>query len=188
MARLRRALPFLIGVVIFIGALDLLRQELQALTWRQITTAISGTSASRLGLAVLLTALNFAVLTGYDLLAFEYIGKRLPLARVMGTSLLAYAISNSVGLGVLSGASVRYRFYSRWGVTDGELSRIVLSYSVTFWLGLLALGGASLVVIPPPATLGPSSRALIAPVGVLLALSAIAYASVDTQNRPLMDS
>ena len=26
---------------------------------------------------------------------------------------------------MLSGASVRYRFYSRWGVTAEELSRIV---------------------------------------------------------------
>ena len=51
---------------------------------------------------------------------------------------------------MLSGASVRYRFYTRWGVTAEELSRIVFSYSVTFWLGLFALGGLSLVVSPLP--------------------------------------
>ena len=45
---------------------------------------------------------------------------------------------------MLTGASVRYRFYTRWGVTAEELSRIVFSYSVTFWLGLFALGGLSL--------------------------------------------
>ena len=49
---------------------------------------------------------------------------------------------------MLSGASVRYRFYSRWGVTGEQFSRIVFSYSVTFWLGLLALGGLSLVLSP----------------------------------------
>ena len=65
-------------------------------------------------------------------------------------SFLAYAISNNVGFAMLSGASVRYRFYTRWGVTADELSRIVFSYSVTFWLGLLALGGLSLVVSPLP--------------------------------------
>ena len=54
-------------------------------------------------------------------------------------SFLAYAISNNVGFAMLSGASVRYRFYTRWGVTAEELSRIVFSYSVTFWLGLLAI-------------------------------------------------
>ena len=52
---------------------------------------------------------------------------------------------------MLSGASVRYRFYTRWGVTAEELSRIVFSYSVTFWLGLLLLGGLSLAMSPLPA-------------------------------------
>ena len=60
-------------------------------------------------------------------------------------------ISNNVGFAMLSGASVRYRFYTRWGLTAEELSRIVFSYSVTFWLGLLGLGGLSLVVSPLPA-------------------------------------
>ena len=96
----------------------------------------------------MLTALNYAALTGYDLLAFAYIGKALPRARIALASFLAYAISNNVGFAMLSGASVRYRFYTRWGVTAEELSRIVFSYSVTFWLGLLGLGGLSLVVSP----------------------------------------
>jgi len=181
--RLRRALPVLIGVFIFVAALELLRHELHALTWRELTTDIFRTSTLRLGLALLLTALNYAVLTGYDWLAFEYIGKRLSLARVMATSLLAYAITNSVGLGVLSGASVRYRFYTRWGVTGTELSRIVLSYSVTFWLGLLVLGGVSLAVTPPPASIDLPARGLFAPVGVLLALSALAYVAVPLSGR-----
>ena len=57
------------------------------------------------------------------------------------TSFLAYAIANTVGFAMLSGLSVRYRFYTRWGVTAEDLSRILFSYSVTFWLGLFALGG-----------------------------------------------
>ena len=61
---------------------------------------------------------------------------------------LAYAVANNVGFAMLSGASVRYRFYTRWGITAEELSRIVFSYSVTFWLGLLALGGLSLARQP----------------------------------------
>ena len=97
-----------------------------------------------LPLAVVLTALNYAALTGYDLLAFAYIGKPLPRGQIVLASFLAYAVSNNVGFAMLSGASVRYRFYTRWGVTAEELSRIVFSYSVTFWLGLLALGGLSL--------------------------------------------
>ena len=97
-----------------------------------------------------LTSINYAVLTGYDFLAFAYIGRRLPGVQVALASFLSYAVSNNVGFAMLSGASVRYRFYTRWGLTGEELSRIVFSYSVTFWLGLLALGGVSLAVSPVP--------------------------------------
>ena len=116
--------------------------------------------------------MNYIVLTGYDLVAFLYIGKLLPRLKVVFASFLAYAIANTVGFGMLSGASVRYRFYTRWGVTGEELSRIVFSYSVTFWLGLLALGGLSLAVAPLPATPGLPAHQVVAPVGWALAADA----------------
>ena len=77
---------------------------------------------------MILTAVNYAVLTGYDFLAFAYLGRSLPWRRVAVASFVAYAISNNVGFGMLSGASVRYRFYTRWGLTADELTRIVFSY------------------------------------------------------------
>jgi phosphatidylglycerol lysyltransferase len=91
------------------------------------------------------------VLTGYDFLALASIGKRLARPRIAAASFLAYAVANNVGFATLSGASVRFRYYSRWGLTAGELARTVLSCSITFWLGLLALGGASLAWQPPAA-------------------------------------
>ena len=72
---------------------------------------------------------------------------------------------------MLSGASVRYRFYTRWGVTAEELSRIVFSYSVTFWLGLLFLGGLSLALSPLPAAHELPAQGLVAPVGWLQSLT-----------------
>jgi phosphatidylglycerol lysyltransferase len=144
--RFRRAAPVLIGLVLFVFALEVLRRELRSVSWNALSTAILAIPPERLALAVGLTAVNYIALTGYDLLAFSYVGNPLSRVRVVATSFLAYAISNNVGFAMLSGASVRYRFYTRWGVTTEELSRIVFSYSVTFWLGLLALGGLSLAV------------------------------------------
>ena len=93
-----------------------------------------------------------------------YVGRRPPWRRVVMTSFLAYAISNNVGFAMLSGASVRYRFYTRWGITAEELSRIVFSYVVTFWLGLLLIGGLSLAsALPARAWSVRSGR--LAPVG-----------------------
>jgi phosphatidylglycerol lysyltransferase len=173
--RLRRAAPFVVALVLFIAALEVLRVELRTVTWRSLSADIWQTPASQLAVAVALTALNYLALTGYDLLAFAYVGNPLSRARIVGASFLAYAISNNVGFAMLSGASVRYRFYTRWGVTGEELSRIVFSYSVTFWLGLFLLGGVSLVVSPIPEISGVPTRAVLLPLGWLLLLVPPAY-------------
>jgi phosphatidylglycerol lysyltransferase len=184
--KLRRALPAILGLILFAAALLVLRKELHAVTWHELTTDVLATPARRLLAALLLTAVNYAALTGYDLLAFVYIGKALSRWRVAGASLLAYAVANSVGFGMFSGAAVRYRFYTRWGVTTGELSRIVFSYSVTFWLGLLALGGISLVVSPLPSAHELPAHALVAPVGWLALLTSVAYlVAVVVRREPI---
>lgn len=173
--RLRRVLPAVIGLVLFLAALEVLRVELKAVTWHGLVSDVFATPPWRLVTAVLLTVANYTVLMGYDLLAFAYVGKRLPARRIMTASFIAYAISNNVGFAMLSGASVRYRFYTRWGITPQELSRIVFSYVVTFWLGLLLVGGLSLAVSPLPRELGVTVPALVTPVGWVLMLASIAY-------------
>ncbi len=178
--RLRTALPAFIGLVLFFAALEVLRTELRAVTWHGLTTDLSNIPAWHLVFAVLLTAVNYGVLTGYDFLAFAYLGKRLPARRVAMASFLAYAISNNVGFAMLSGASIRYRFYTRWGITAEELSRIVFSYVVTFWLGLLLVGGLSLARSPLPRDLGLPMAFIVAPLGWLLMLISIGYVIAAT--------
>jgi phosphatidylglycerol lysyltransferase len=142
--RLRRAAPAVIGLVLFFAALEVMRAELRRVTWVELVHDVTAMPPPRLALAIGLTAVNYAVLIGYDLLAFVYIRKPLARARVALAAFVAHAIANNVGFTMLSGASVRYRFYSRWGITAEELSRIIVFYAVTFWLGLLFVGGISL--------------------------------------------
>jgi len=171
--RLQRALPALAGLLLFFIALEILRRELHAVTWRSLASDALNTPPLQLLAAGFLTAMNYIVLTGYDFIAFSYIGRTLPRRRVALASFIAYAISNNVGFSVLSGASVRYRFYSRWGVTFKHQSRIVFLNTVTFWLGLMALGGTSLALGPMPAALPVVASSFIKPLGwLLIAISA----------------
>jgi phosphatidylglycerol lysyltransferase len=184
--RLRRVIPVAIGLALFLVALELLRVELRTVTWHELTADVLRTPPSQLGLALLLTALNYAALTGYDFLAFAYIGKTLPRGRIAAASFLAYAISNNVGFAMLSGASVRYRFYSRWGITAEDLSRIVVSYSVTFWLGLLGLAGLSLVVSPLPAARELPAHQLLTAIGwLLISVPPVYLLTTLVRRRPL---
>jgi phosphatidylglycerol lysyltransferase len=183
MGRLRRALPSLLGLVVFAIALVVLRRELHGVGWHDLGNDVANTPPWRLMAAIALTALNYAVLTGYDFLAFATIGKRLPGRNVAFTSFLAYAVSNNIGFAMLSGASIRYRFYTRAGVTPLEMTRIVFSYSVTFWLGLLALGGASLIVGGLPAAEGIPAPDLLRAAGFALVAVCIAYIGVIRFHR-----
>ena len=181
--RIRQAIPVVIGLGLFLVALEVLRAELHAVSLQELTADVLGTPPSRVGVAVLLTVVNYFVLAGYDLLAFAYIGNPLPRVQVTLASMLAYAISNNLGFAMLSGASVRYRFYTRWGVTAEELSRIVFSYSVTFWLGLLALGGVSLLVSPLPSAHQLPAHEVLVPIGWALVLVPIAYVGATVVRR-----
>jgi phosphatidylglycerol lysyltransferase len=173
--RLRRALPALSGLVLFVIALEVLRHELGAVSWRVLMSNVRDTPFAQLGAAGLLTLVNYAVLTGYDFIAFAYVSRPLPRVRVAIVAFLSYAIANNVGFAIVSGASVRYRFYTRWGVTAEELSRIVFSNAVTFWLGLMALGGLSLALSPLSAAHALPVSATASLVGWLLVAASAAY-------------
>jgi phosphatidylglycerol lysyltransferase len=182
--RAARLLPAVAALAVFAAALHALRGELGAVTWASLSADVAGTPPALIAWAATLTALNYAVLTGYDFLAFASIGKRLARARVAATAFLAYAVANNVGFAVLSGASVRYRFYSRWGLTPGDLSRIVISYSITFWLGLLALGGLSLALRPPSAA-GPHAMLAHAAGWTLVTLSVAYVVLAGVRRSPI---
>ena len=172
--RVRQALPAIAGVILFVIAVAVLRVEIRAISWSGLIGSVLGMPRDRLLIAVLLTAINYTALTGYDFLAFAYIRRRLPRAKIALTAFLAYAFSNTIGFAMLTGASVRYRFYSRSGVTAGELSKIVFSYSVTFWLGLLALGGISLI-----------ANGIITAGAVLIALPIVYIAACAIRREPI---
>jgi phosphatidylglycerol lysyltransferase len=184
--RVGHVVPALISLLVFAAALGVLRVELRSVRWSDLQTAIVDTPRPRLLLAVVLTALNYGVLAGYDLLAFATIGRTLARRRIAGAAVVAYAISHSVGFAALSGASVRYRFYARWGVTARQMTQIVISYSVTFWIGLLVLGGVSLAGGPLPDVTFLPAPAVTRAIGGLLVAVVVAYLGTCLLRRGTM--
>ena len=172
--RAQRALSSVVGLALFLAALVVLWHQLSEVTWRALLADVAATPRTALLLALLLTSLSYITLSGYDFVAMSYIRKSLPRAHVGWVSFLAYAVANNVGFAALSGASVRYRFYTRWGLTAEDLSLVVLSNSVACWLGLLMLGGVSLVSAPHAVATLPWPRWTV-PVGWLFIGVAVAY-------------
>ena len=111
--RTQRALSSVVGLALFLAALVVLWHQLSEVTWRALLADVTATPKKALLLALLLTSLSYITLSGYDFVAMSYIRKSLPRAHVGWVSFLAYAVANNVGFAALSGASVRYRFYTR---------------------------------------------------------------------------
>lgn len=175
--------PF-VGVFLFAVALWVLHQELRQYHYHEVMRQIGELPAVRLLLALVLTVLSYLVLTGYDLLSFRYIHHPLPYRKIVLASFVGYAFSHSIGLAVLTGGSIRYRFYSSWGLSTTEIAHVVAFNGLTFWLGFLALGGLAFLLAPLalPAALHlsfPSFR----PLGGVFLLVVATYVGASAYRR-----
>ncbi len=112
------------------------RAAFDALGWGQIAAALG------------LTALSYVALTFYDTIALRVIGRPLPWRTAAIASFTSYTISHNLGLAMLTGGSARYRVYSRKGLDEAEVARVVLIAGVTFWIGIITVASLSLVLRP----------------------------------------
>lgn len=94
------------------------------------------------------TMISYLVLTGYDWLSLRFLKKTIPYPRVALASYVGYSISKNLGISWLTGGSMRYRFYSRWGMTLKEVSKLVVFNTTTFLCGFFFWGGFSFFFSP----------------------------------------
>lgn len=146
-ALVRGGVP-LLGAVLFALALIALRRQLASHHWSEITRDLRNLSAAAIGRAALLTGASYTVMVGYDALALEYVRKRIRPLQVAFASFVAYSLSQTLGFALFTGGAVRYRFWSSWGLSAGEIGRAVGFNAVTFSIGIVALVGAAMVADP----------------------------------------
>ncbi|MGE3474203.1 MAG: hypothetical protein AB7H70_00200 [Rhodospirillaceae bacterium] len=114
----------------------------------EIWSAVTGLPAFRLILAFACAAGSYLCLTGFDTLAIRTLGKRIAYPKIALTSFISLGIGHTVGVAVLSSGALRYRLYAGFGLTAGDVAKVILLCAVTVGLGLIGLGGLSLVVRP----------------------------------------
>ena len=122
----------------------------------------------RIGQAIVLTALGYAVMPLYDLFALSAIGRKLPKSRVALISFISYAFSNTLGMAMLVSGSIRYRFYIQAGLSTLDVAKVVLYCTLSFWLGLFTITGVTLLLVPIPVGLPLSHMRVL--LGVVLCL------------------
>lgn len=174
--RLIHHLGSLLSVTLLAVALWILHHELKAYEIDDILAYLKELPAASLSFALLLTALDYLIMSGYDFLALRYVKRHLRYRKIALASFVGYAFSNNIGLSMVAGGSVRYRLYSAWGLSGLEIAEVVAFCSLSLWLGFLALGGTVFLFEPmviPKALHLPFSS--VRPLGVVFLLIVFAY-------------
>lgn len=140
--------PSALIFLLFIAGISVFYREIQHLSLHTLWSQLKALSAGKIILACIFTLAGYTALIGYDWSALRYIGKKLPPAFIAFTSFIGYSLSNTIGISWLSGGAVRYRLYSRVGLTASEIAQIIAFCVIGFGIGEVLVGGVVLSVHP----------------------------------------
>jgi uncharacterized membrane protein YbhN (UPF0104 family) len=177
----------LIAVVAIGLAAFLLYRTLSRYSMDQLLEAVSAIPAGRLAAAGGFAAASYLCLSGFDYLALRYVGRPLPYYKAAWTSFTALSLGHNIGLAFLSSGAVRYRFYTRWGLSAEQVAKVIVFCGITVGLGLMMLGGAALLLRSNLAVeiTGLSKPLVIALGSVCLALPALYLVLSASMRKPL---
>lgn len=138
-------------------------------------------------LAALATAGSYLVLTGYDLSAMKYAEVQIRRPTVLLTSFIAYALGNTVGLGVLTGGAVRMRLYSAAGVEASKVAQVIAFNASAFTFGTAAFGAAGLIWgADGVAQLAHIPAWLLRVIGAAILLAVFGFIALSARRREVM--
>lgn len=174
-----RIASVLLRVALFAIALVSIWHVLNGVSLGQMLASMRLYGWRNVALGVAFTTASFLALGLVELFSLRYIGRRaeraIPRRTAITTAFIANAYSQSVGLAVLTGAAVRIRAYSRYGLDALEAARITGFVTATATLGLLTTAAVALLTSPDPFTFLIAGSMSLRAVGALLALIVIAY-------------
>jgi uncharacterized membrane protein YbhN (UPF0104 family) len=150
----------------------LLVTQARAIDWSEVFQAIRALPAATLLAAGALAACSFVLYSTYDLLGRHLTRHKLGAGTVMGVTFISYAFNLNFG-SLVGGVAFRYRLYSRLGLGNATITRVLGFSMLTNWLGYLVVAGAAFffwpMALPPEWKIGSGGLRVLG--AVLLALS-----------------
>jgi phosphatidylglycerol lysyltransferase len=183
----RRSVAALLVLLFFGVAIWIVNRVLGHFHWSDVIAGLSQMPPRLLLMALGLTVCSYLLLSLYDLLALRYVGSPLRWRTAALVSFSAYAVAHNVGFAALSGGSVRFRIYSREGLSAGSIAQIVAFCSLTFALGACLLLGLSLVLDAKRASdILHVHRIIVAALGLIAIGTIVAYLAFNIwRTKPL---
>jgi uncharacterized membrane protein YbhN (UPF0104 family) len=120
--------------------------------WETLETVTASRVLACLGFA----GASYFCLTINDWLALRYVGRPLPYRFAALAAFVSLSLGHNIGFSGLSSGTIRYRFYSRWGLDAAEVAKIVLFSGATVTAGLLSW--AAVILVAAPEMVSPNLR------------------------------
>jgi uncharacterized membrane protein YbhN (UPF0104 family) len=137
-----------IALVALMTAVILLFYRLRTIRMEELVDYLGTIKGSRISLILVSTGFSYWVLTGFDWVALRFLRKPIPYRSIATAAFVGYSLSKNLGISWLTGGSLRYRFYSRCGMSLKEVTKLMLFNTATFLCGFLFWGGVSFLVFP----------------------------------------
>lgn len=184
---LRRFGVPLLGIAGAALAAFLLYRTLSRYDFDELVASIMSIPAANLALAMGFAAASYLTLTCFDYLAVRYAGKPLPYRYVALASFCSLSLGHNIGFAALSSGAIRYRFYSRAGLSVEDIAKVILFCGITVGLGLAVLAGLALLLRPEQAQeVTGLSRTLVLAIGAASLIGPAIYVLVAaTVRKPL---
>ena len=146
-------ISFLFSVAIIATAAVVLYGILKDLNVAEVVKAIRAAEWRNIALATVFVAAGYFTLTFYDLFALRTIGRAdVPYRVAALAGFTSYSVGHNVGASVFTGAAVRYRIYSAYGLDAITVAKVCFIAGLTFWLGNATVLGLGIVAVPQAAT------------------------------------
>ncbi|MDP2354885.1 MAG: lysylphosphatidylglycerol synthase domain-containing protein [Beijerinckiaceae bacterium] len=183
----RRILGGALAVAGVALAAFLLHRIFREYSWQEFQSALASAPKMRLAAAFGFAAASYLCLTLFDWMATRYAGFPMPWRRAAHASFTALSLGHNIGFAALSSGAVRYRFYTRWGMSREGVAKVILFCGATVALGLLTLIGFTFLVRAADAATitGLSEGAAMACGATALALCAAWLLCAAFIRRPL---
>lgn len=159
-----------LGLFFFALAAYMIYRQLSKYSMSELKEAILSIPMKHLSYALIASFVGYVALSTYDFLALKYIKIKLASWKWILTGFVGFSVSNNAGHAIVSGGAVRYRFYSRWGITPSDIVKMVTFSGFTYLVACFFLIIIGYILTPEHAFGGNDSTKLSTFVTMILSV------------------
>lgn len=144
---------FLVSLAVIAAAAVVLWKMLHGIDVHEVIAAVKAIPRFDIVVAGAFVAAGYFTLTFYDYFALHTIGRGdVPYRIAALAGFTSYSVGHNVGASAFTGGAVRYRIYSRHGLSAIDVAKVCFVAGFTFWLGNATVLGLGIAIAPEAAS------------------------------------